>query len=647
MRGPGVHVPTDAAEAWTPGPDQIRNSRLLQAMSRWQIEDLADLHRRSVDDPEWFWRVATHDLDVDFDVSFERVVDESRGKPLPEWFTGGRLDLAWLCADRHAGGPAAAKDAVVFEGDDGRRRSLTYAELAREVRSFAAQLIHHGVQPGDRVLFYLPVVPEAVVAFLACAAIGAVSVLTYTGYGVDALATRLRDSGATVVITADGTTRRGKPVALKTTLDQAVTAAPEVRHVFVVRHLDNDVPMVPGRDHYWDELDSLPAAPRRSAGANDPLMIIYTSGTTGAPKGIVHSHAGFAVKTATDFGYGFDVRGDDVIGWISDLGWLVGPMMIVGGLQLGATIVLIEGVPQHPTPQRLWDVVARNQVTLQGIAPTAARAIMAAGGLPPGGLPSLRAFASTGEAWDEPTWHWLLDEVGGGRRPIINFSGGTEVGGGLLVAYPFLPMSAGGFNAPLPGLDVGVVDGTGDPVTAETGELVVFNTWPGMTHAFWEGTERYLETYWSRWKDVWLHGDLATVDGSGRWAVIGRSDDTIKVSGRRIGPSEVESALLRDERVAEVAVIGVPDEKRGQRIVAFLVVRGEQDQDDVVATAHANVGRAFAPSVHVVPGLPKTRNGKIMRRLIGARYTGTPLGDLSSLDPATPAENIPEGGATS
>ena len=629
--------------AWTPTAFHTERSRLLAAARRWDHADIDELHRFSVTDPETFWPRVVEDLGVEFSHPFGRVLDESDGKPFPRWFPGGRINVAKLCSHRHAEGPHADKEAVVFEGDDGGRRALTYGQLDAEVRNVAANLAALGVGRGDRVVLFLPIVPEATVAFLAVAMIGAVAVPAFTGYGPEAVATRLRESGAVAMVTADGTTRRGKPVALKATADEAVAGAPSVRHVLVVRHTGDEVAMTPGRDVYWDELDTDPA-PVQTANteSNDPLMIVYTSGTTGLPKGIVHSHAGFAVKSAVDFAYGFDVHDDDVVAWIADLGWLLGPLLIVGVLQLGATAVLTEGVPTHPTPSRIWDIARRNGVTLQGIAPTAARAILATGEPAPQDLDTVRAFASTGEAWDAPTWHWIFDDVGGGTRPIINYSGGTEIGGGILVSYPFLSMEPASFSGPLPGVDAAVFDSGGNPVVDEIGELVVRNTFPGMTHAFWQDRDRYLETYWSRWDGVWLHGDLASVDRAGTWRVHGRSDDTIKVSGRRVGPAELETAILADDRVAEAAVIGVPDPQRGQRIVAFVVARGpEPDPDDLARVAVANVGRSFAPTLHVVAGLPKTTNGKIMRRAIRARHLGTSPGDLSSLDAATPLEEIP------
>jgi len=641
MRGPGLFA-APAEPAWVPGEEQLGRSRLLSAMRRWGYDSVEALHAASVDDPEWYWRAVVEDLRIDFRESFTAVKDDSAGTALPQWFVGGRLNAADLCCHRHAEGPLADKPAVVFEGDGGQQRSLTFRELDVEVRRFAANLAAHGVGRGDRVVLFLPVVPEAVVAFLGTAAIGAIVVPAFTGYGPEALATRMRESGARVLVTTDGTTRRGKPVPMKQVADEALAAAPTVELSIVVAHSGEDVPMQPGRDVYWHDLDQEPEPVETVAmDSNDPLTIIYTSGTTGAPKGIVHSHAGFSVKAAVDFAYGFDIHDDDVIAWIADMGWMLGPLLIMGGLQLGATIVLVEGLPHHPDPQRIWSIAERHGVTFQGIAPTAARLLMNEGASPRHDISTVRSFASTGEGWDAPTWHWLFSEVGGGTRPIVNYSGGTETGGGILVGYPFLPMAAAGFNGPLPGMDVAVLDQEGRPVVGEVGELTVLNTWPGMTHAFWQDTERYLKTYWDRWPDVWVHGDLAELHPDGTWQLHGRSDDTIKVSGRRVGPAEIEAALLRDDRVLEAAVVGVPDEMRGQRVVAFGVVRDGADLDDVRSTALHHVGRSFAPTLHVVRTLPKTKNGKIMRRAIRSRHLGQPAGDLSALEPTTPLEDIP------
>ncbi|WP_440712453.1 AMP-binding protein [Gordonia sp. FQ] len=650
MRGPGIFGRLDDP-AWTPSDEVIGRSRLLAAMRTWNYDTLADVQRASVDEPERFWRAAVDDLNIEFDAPFERVLDDSDGKPFPKWFTGGRINLATLCSARHAAGESAAKTAVIYEGDSGRRRTLTYAELDVEVRRLAANLAARGVGRGDRVVLFLPIVPEAVISYLACAMIGAVSVPAFSGYGADAVATRLADSGAKVLITADGSTRRGKTVPMKATADEAVALAEGVVDtVIVVRNVGDSVAMADGRDVLYDELEQDPApVPTASTESNEPVTIVYTSGTTGRPKGIVHSHGGFAVKAAVDFAYGFDIHEDDVVAWIADMGWLLGPLLITSVLQLGATLVLTEGVPTYPTPNRLWEVAERNQVTFQGIAPTAARALKAQGDDPGADLSSIRTFASTGEAWDSPTWHWLFDTIGEGRRPIVNYSGGTEIGGGIAISYPFLPMEPASFNAPMLGVDLAVLNADGEPVIGEVGEVCVLNTSPGMTHSFWRDRERYLRTYWSRWDGIWVHGDLAGVDEHGTWRIHGRSDDTIKVSGRRVGPGEIEASMLVDRRIVEAAVIGVPDEQRGQRVVGFVVLAdgafgsGDADHDDIARTAEQNVGRAFAPTVHVVASLPKTKNGKVMRRAIRARHLGEDPGDLSSLDPQTPIEAIPRG----
>ncbi|MFT3660741.1 MAG: AMP-binding protein [Gordonia sp. (in: high G+C Gram-positive bacteria)] len=645
MRGPGI-VGGPADPVWTPPDEVVGRSRLLAAMRTWGYDSLADVHRALVDEPERFWRDAVRDLDIEFETPFERVLDDGDGKPFPKWFVGGRINLATLCSARHAAGPRADKTALIYEGDGGRRRELTYAELDARVQCLAANLAALGVRRGDRVVLFLPIVPEAAIAYLACAMLGAVSVPAFSGYGADAVATRLVDSGATVLITADGSTRRGRTVPMKETADEAMDLAGGiVKTCIVVRNVGNDVATTAGRDVYHDELDPHPApVETASTESNDPVTIVYTSGTTGRPKGIVHSHGGFAVKAAVDFAYGFDIHDDDVVAWIADMGWLLGPLLISAVLQLGATLVLTEGVPTYPTPNRLWEIAERNGVTFQGIAPTAARALKAAGDDPGADLSTVRTFASTGEAWDEPTWHWLFDTIGEGRRPVVNYSGGTEIGGGIAVSYPFLPMEPASFNAPMLGIDLAVLNDDAEPVIGEVGEICVLNTSPGMTHSFWKDRERYLETYWSRWDGVWVHGDLASVDARGTWRIHGRSDDTLKVSGRRVGPGEIEASMLVDRRIVEAAVIGVPDEQRGQRVVGF-VVPADPDavHADIAAEAERNVGRAFAPTVHVVASLPKTKNGKVMRRALRARYLGRDPGDLSSLDPATPLEAIPRG----
>lgn len=651
MKGRASFGRVDAA-IWCPGPEHLARSRLARAMKRWGFDSVEALHRESVERPEWFWLAAAEDLGVPLHGQVAKVHDDARGHAFPQWFQGATLNVVESCVDRHAADPQQAQRlAIVYEGDAGQRRSLSFAELKVEVDRFAAGLSRLGVGKGDRVAMFMPPVPEATVTVMACAKIGAVTVPAFSGYGSESLATRLQAAEAKVLVTVDSTTRRGKLVPMKEIADVAVAASASVQHLVVIRASGVPVVMDLERDHWWKDVATpLPVGiapkPPLALDPNDPLMIIYTSGTTGLPKGIVHSHIGFALKAAVDFGYAFDLQPGDMLGWIADMGWMLGPLMILGCLQCGAGMVMIEGLPDHPSPDRLWRIVESNCVTVQGIAPSAARGLRARsdGAQPQSDLSSLRAFASTGEAWDDPTWHWLFETVGQSTLPILNYSGGTETGGGILSCYTILPQTPASFSGPLLGMDVDVLDADALQ-TSGMGELVVHNTWVGMTHSFWRDDARYLDTYWSRWSNTWVHGDLASIDADGYWHIHGRSDDTLKIGGRRVGPAEIESALVGQPGIAEAAVIGVPDEVKGQNIAAFVVARpgaAKPDPEVLIAAVTKLLGKAMAPSkVVVVEGLPKTKNGKIMRRAIRARYLGLPLGDLSAHDAATPLDQIP------
>lgn len=642
---------SDTAAVWRPNENHLTRSRLAAAMRRWGFDSLPALHAASVQQPDWFWAEAAADLGLALQGNLDPVRDVSGGHEFPQWFPNATYNVVWGCVDRHAADPAqAARPAFVYEADSGARRVLTFAEMKREVDVFAAAMRKLGLHKGDRVALFMPPCVEAAVALLGAAKIGAILVPAFSGYGPDPLAARVQASAAKVIVTVDSTTRRGKKNPMKDVASAAAVNCPTVESVIVVRLSGESVEMESGRDYWWHELtgavtDEAAAQPAEPCNPNDPLLIMYTSGTTGAPKGIVHSHFGYVMKSAVDFGYAFDVQGDDAVAWISDMGWMVGPQLVFGMLHLGATTVLVEGLPDYPEADRIWRIVERNRVTLLGVAPTAIRGLKSKWDGQPiaADLSSLRAFASTGEAWDEPSWQWLFNEVGGARLPILNYSGGTEVGGGILSCYTIAPQSPASFSGPLLGLDVDVFDGNGQS-TDEIGEIVIRNTWPGMAHGFWGDRERYLDTYWSRWDKVWVHGDLSSVSEEGYWYIHGRSDDTLKIGGRRVGPSEIESALVA-QGLVEAAAIGVPDEVRGQSIVGFVVAREDAapvTSEALIEAVSKVLGKAMAPSrIHFVAGLPKTRNGKIMRRAIRARYLGDPPGDLSSHDPLTPLEHIP------
>ena len=483
---------------------------------------------------------------------------------------------------------------------------------------------------------------EAVIATLAVAKIGAIYTPCFSGFGAGAVASRLSDCEATLVITADGFRRRGQVVKLKETADEAVARCPSVKTVLVHRALGREIPWTKERDRWWHEAvaGESDRAAARQVEADRPCLIIYTSGTTGRPKGAVLTHGGFLIKTAHDFAYCMDVGEQDRLFWLTDLGWLMGPMAITAALFHGGTAVLFEGVPDHPGPDRLWALVERHRISVMGMSPTAVRALMVHGPQPVEAhdLSSLRILGSTGEPWNPEPYRWLFEHVGKGRLPIINYTGGTEISGGILGCFPAAPIKSCAFTGPIPGMAAECFGENGEPVRGQVGELVIKKPWPGMTAGFWRDPARYEETYWSRWPHTWVHGDWAYVDDDGFWFIQGRSDDTLKIAGKRLGPAEVESVLVGHPAVAEAGVIGVPHAIKGEAVVCFVVLRPGQAPSEAlrgelserVGTA---LGKALRPEkVLFARDLPKTRSAKIMRRVIRATHLGSPAGDVSALE---------------
>jgi acetyl-CoA synthetase len=582
------------------------------------------------------------DIGVAWTRPFDVAMDTSAGLPWTRFWVGGRLNLAHNAVTRWAR-RVPERTAIVWEGDDGSTREWTYARLQHETAFAAATLHDLRIRAGHSVGLCMPMIPETVSVFLACAWLGAIVVPLFSGYGAGAIVSRLRDCDAKVLVVVDGFTRRGRTVDMKTVADEAASQLPSLEHILVVRQLaGSSVPMQAGRDVLYQAVpegfDIGP--PVADTDADSTFMIIYTSGTTGRPKGTVHGHGGFPVKAMQDMAQCFDIGEHDRLLWFTDIGWMMGPWAICGALSIGATLVLFDGVPDHPGPDRLWSVVERHRVTVLGIAPTVIRALMRHGDEPVAAhdLSSLRVLGSTGEPWNTDPWLWYQQKIGGGTLPVINYSGGTEISGGILAGNMLTPLQPCAFAGPCPGIAADVVDENGHSVRGVVGELVIRAPWPGMTHGFWQDRERYLDTYWSRWPDVWVHGDWVEVDADGLWYVRGRSDDTIKVAGKRLGPAEVESALVAHRAVAEAAAIGVPDPLKGEALVVFVVLKpGVTDSPELRSSlAHRvaeDLGKALAPhAVEIVSELPKTRNAKVIRRVIRSVYLGTDPGDLSSLE---------------
>jgi acetyl-CoA synthetase len=650
MRFMTLETRAGAEPAWLPSQSYRDRSRLLALMGRHGVDSVPDWRAWAAADIGRYWDTVVEDLDLEFSSPYSKPVDLSRGLPWPEWFVGGEFNYVHNALDRHAARPTRDRAALRWEGDDGARRTLSFGDLLEETNRLANALSSLGVERGDVVGIFLPMLPETVVAVLACGKIGAIYTPLFSGFGAEAVASRLRDCDAKVLITADGFFRRGAIVPMKTVADEAVAASPTVERVIVLKRTGADIPFDGSRDLWWHDVvtNSSPERSTLQTRANDPYMIIYTSGTTGRPKGAVHVHAGFPIKAAHDLAYCFDLHDDDLLFWYTDLGWMMGPWAIGGGLMLGATLMLFEGTPDYPNPDRLWQIVDSHRVTVLGIAPTAIRALLTKGDEWPArhDLSSLRVLGSTGETWNPDSWQWYFEKIGGSRCPVINYSGGTETGGGIVGCDTISPIAPCSFTGPVPGMDADVVDDTGNPVRGAVGELIVRQPWVGMTAGFWRDNDRYLETYWSRFPKTWVHGDWAEIDENGFWYIRGRSDDTLKVAGKRVGPAEVESAAVATGQVQEAAAIGIPDEIKGETVVVLCVPKVAEDVTDALAdqvrqAIGRHLGSALRPErVHFVKELPRTRNAKIMRRVIRAAYLGLPAGDTTALENPNAVEQV-------
>jgi acetyl-CoA synthetase len=630
----------DGEIAWHPSPETIADANLTRFIAACGVADHDALLRLSIDEPERFYRALLAHIDYRFTVPFRQAIDASAGIERTRWCIGGKTNVILNCLDKWKGTPTANKVALTWLGENGERLARTYAELEQEASKLAAGLRRLGIGQGDVVAIYLPNVPEAVTALLAIPKIGAIVLPLFSGFGPEAVAARLNDAGAKAVITVDGSWRRGRIVAAKPVIDRVRAMVPSLAHVIVCHRAEVAADWTPGVDHHWHELMAGASADGATASvdADSPFLLVYTSGTTGKPKGVVHTHCGFPVKTVLDLGICMDFRASDRILWMSDMGWLVGPILVYGTTLMGGTMVLAEGTPDYPRSDRLWQIVAEERVSYLGLAPTIARTFMSDPSFDAGryDLQSLRIFVSTGEAWTPDAWHWLFAVIGKRRLPIINFSGGTEMGGILtsLVTHPIKP---GSFTRPVPGTDAAVFDEAGNEAApGEVGELVMRRAPIGLTQGLWHDDKRYLESYWSTWPSVWHHGDFAVKDEDGFYYIHGRSDDTLKIAGKRTGPSEIEGLVLSTGLVKEVAAIGVPDPVKGTAIVCVCVPREAADRagavDVISAAVVTGLGAAFRPKeVVLCADLPKTRNMKIMRRVVRASLLGHDPGDLSSL----------------
>ncbi len=626
---------------WYPNAEYLDNSNLTAFMRLHNIDNYDQLHQRSIADISWFTESVLDFLNIEFYEPYSKVVDLSNGIAWPKWCPNGKMNIVHNCLDKYIGTPKEQQTALIWEGEEGNTISLSYGDLNKSVNQTANMLRSFGLKKGDAIGLFMPITPEVVIAFLATAKIGGVILPLFSGYGINAVATRLKDADAKLLFTADGFFRRGKPILIKPVADEAAKLVPTLEKMIVLKRNNQEVEMLEGRDHWWHEIvpQQSEQAETEKTSADDTVMIIYTSGTTGRPKGAVHTHCGFPIKVAQDMAFGIDVHPNETTYWVTDMGWMMGPWLVFGSMIHGSTFFIYDGAPDYPGPDRLWSMVEKHRINKLGISPTLIRALMAYGEAPlkTHDLSSIKLIASTGEVWNPGPWMWLFEKVCGGKRPIINYSGGTEIGGGILMGNPIQPLKPTAITGACPGIDADIYNENGEPVIGQVGELVIKAPWIGMTRGFWKEPNRYEETYWSRWPDTWVHGDWAVKNKDGMWYVLGRSDDTIKIAGKRLGPAEVESILVDHHAVIEAGAIGVPHKIKGSELVIFCTLAKDIQADnelklELKQLLAAQMGKPLTPrEIIFVNDLPKTRNAKVMRRMLRAAYLDLDLGDTSSL----------------
>lgn len=621
---------------WRPSENHINNSNLKHIFQKYNI-NYDKFFDRSINDPEWFWGTFLDDIEYFWFHHYEKVLDSSRGKQFPDWFVGGKTNWIYSALYKYAT-LKPNKTAVIYSNEKNEVNKITYKKLLEITERIMYGLLKEGFKKGDTIGIFMSMNPKTVAVFLAISAIGGIVVPLFSGFGAEPIHTRLNDAKAKFLFTQENMLRKGKQLNTIPILEEVIKNTPTLEKVFVL-NLESKL----GNNKYRNFNELLNIHKNISLEGFDsatPYMLIYTSGTTGKPKATVHTHTGFPIKSAQDMYHLFNVKEDDTVFWLTDLGWMMGPWLISGTLLLGATIAIYDGSPDYPTPDNLWKFIDENQISVCGISPTFIRAQLSVKNLNIDKFQfrTLKVLGSTGEPWNPEPWQWTIDKIGKGRCPIINYSGGTEISGGILGCSVIHPLKPTSFSISVPGIDADVVNENGESITDEVGYLVVKNVNPGMTRSLWNDDKRYIETYWSKFDNVWFHHDLAMRDKDGFWYILGRADDTIKVAGKRIGPAELESTITKHEKVLESAFIGVPDPIKGETPIGFVVLKDRSSgsiplEDELKQIISKSLSKSFIPKkIYFVTDIPKTRNAKVMRRLIRSIYLNQPTGDTSNLE---------------
>jgi len=642
-----ISVLLDEKRVFKPNEKFVNQTNVKQWMKKHNITNPEDIYKKA-EDLKWFWEEISKDL-VEWYKPYDSVVEWK--PPNVKWFVGAKYNIVHDALDKHVNSWRKNKIAYIFEGEPGDVEKISYNDLYIRVNKFANALKKLGVGKGDRVGIYLPMIPELPIAMLACAKIGAVHSVVFSGFSALAFRDRVNDCEAKVVITCDGFWRRGKKVYLKQQADEALEDAPSVKNCIVVKRTGDGVPWNAGRDVWWDDLvfDSPKECETEKLDANDPLFFLYTSGTTGKPKGIIHAHGGYSVGTAYTLNWVFDMKDTDIWWCAADIGWITGHSYIVyAPLILGATSVLYEGAPNFPQPDRWWEIIEKYNVTLLYTSPTSIRLFMKYGEewVKKHDLSTLRLLGSVGEPINPEAWMWYYKNIGNENCPIMDTWWQTETGHFIISPLPITPLKPGSATKPLPGLSANVLNEKGDPVQNAGGNLVLTHPWPGMLRGIYKNPERYQNTYWNKFEGKYLAGDVTRKDSDGYFWIQGRADDVLNVSGHRIGNSEVESALVSHPMVAEAAVVGKPHDLKGESITSYVVLKknanpSDQLRNELREHVGKEMGKIARPDeIWFVNDVPKTRSGKIMRRVIRSKALGKEVGDTSTLANPEAVEEI-------
>jgi len=622
-----------------PTVDQVTNSNIYRFMKKQNISTLDELSKKANNDLEWFWKEVEKEIGIVWDKPYQKILDQSEGLPWPKWFVGGKTNIYKSTVEKYSK-TSPHKTAYTFVSEDGVVTQITYFELDKKVSKLANSLQSLGVKKGDVVAIYLPMIEESILAILASAKIGAIQTVIFSGYSSESLKIRLQDCNAKILFVCDGFQRKGKSISQKNIVNTA-TKNTSVEKIIVVSYKGIDKYIKSENILCYDDLVSghKDTHTTEITDSEDPLFILYTSGTTGKPKGVVHVHGGFSVFAGHQAAFLIDTTKEDVILWPADIGWITGLVWNVYGLLIqGASAVMYDGALDFPNYDRIWEMLEEHNATIFGISPTAVR-LFKKNNIEPlrsHSLEKIKNIPTTGEPLDVDSWRWLFEKVGNKKIPIMNLSGGTEIGGAMLSVFPGMKLKPSTVGIPCPGINLDVYDEDGNPVREKDGYLVIRSPWPAMTKGLLNDKQRYLETYWSRFENVWFHGDYVFVDKDGLWYMKGRADDVINVSGHRLSTAEIEHTAMSHKKITDAASISIQDEITGEAIVLFVVPEDKTDlsiNEEMAEYISQKIGKLARPKlIYVLSDLPKTRTGKIMRRLLKAKVLGMDLGDLSSLE---------------